>query len=91
MLQGIVGNVTYEMKTMTNWQMWSLPLDDVSGIPFKKLTAYVSSTQAARLDWFTCLLSIQAYDGGAVVFLCHVSTSRKYVSHRYVSEIGRLE
>ncbi|XP_065844296.1 beta-galactosidase-like [Oscarella lobularis] len=37
--KGIVGNVTYKMKTMTNWQMWSLPLDDVNGVPLKNLTA----------------------------------------------------
>ncbi|XP_065844297.1 beta-galactosidase-like [Oscarella lobularis] len=37
--KGIVGNVTYEMRTMTNWQMWSIPLNNVTGIPFQNLTA----------------------------------------------------
>ena len=44
LMQGIVGNVTYEMRTMTNWQMWSIPLNNVTGIPFQNLTAYVFMT-----------------------------------------------
>ncbi|XP_062502791.1 beta-galactosidase-like isoform X2 [Corticium candelabrum] len=37
--KGIVGNVTYEVKTMTNWSMWSIPLKNVSELPLVPLTS----------------------------------------------------
>jgi hypothetical protein len=36
--KGIVGNVTYEERTMTDWVMWTIPLKNVSGLPFSPLT-----------------------------------------------------